>query len=254
MLVTVITICYNAEKEIEKTIRSVLDQTFEDLEYIIVDGLSKDNTMHIIANTLNDYNNRKVKVISEPDKGIYDAMNKGIKIAKGEWLNMMNAGDIFANNEVLSRVFEKPISENISFIFSDLYKATSSGRCFRVNMHCSEDKKCLVHQSTIYRRDLHQKYGYYAVTSQIIISDYLFFLQIPVNEMIKIDTVIAVYEGNGISEQGDWCKKQILCADVVFRHRSFWLLYAAYIKWKLKMILPKRIREGIRLLLSEVKM
>lgn len=253
MLVTVITVCYNAEKEIERTIRSVLRQTYENLEYIIVDGASKDDTMRVITKTLVDYKSRQVRVISEPDKGIYDAMNKGIKMATGEWLNMMNAGDILANDKVLSKVFDNSIPDNISFIYSDIYKATSYGKYFRVNMFCSEDKKCLVHQSIIYRRRLHQEYGFYAVTPKIIISDYLFFLQVPVEEMMRTDTVIAVYEGCGISEQGNWCKQQILCADVVFRHNSFWLIYIEYFQWRLKTILPKRIREKIRLYLSGEK-
>lgn len=78
MLVTIITICYNAEKEIGKTIKSVLDQTFEDYEYIIIDGKSTDKTIEIAQRVLSQYSNKNIKIISEPDRGIYDAMNKGL--------------------------------------------------------------------------------------------------------------------------------------------------------------------------------
>lgn len=247
MKISVITISYNVEKEIERTMRSVLNQTFQDLEYIIVDGKSSDRTIEIARNIASNYPDRCIRIISEPDKGIYDAMNKGIKKASGEWVNMMNAGDVFANDTVLENVFKVNISDDIAFLYSDLYKKTSFGRCFKVNMYCTENERHLVHQSCIYRRKLHHEYGYYVVTPKIIISDYLFFLQVPLNVMKKTDTVIAIYEGNGVSEQGNWCEQQILCADVVFRHRTFGGLYFNFIKWKLKHLIPRQIREYLRL-------
>ena len=84
MKISVITICYNAVNDIERTIRSVLDQTFDDIEYIVVDGASKDGTPDRVRALFAEYPQRNVKLISEPDKGIYDAMNKGIKAASGE--------------------------------------------------------------------------------------------------------------------------------------------------------------------------
>lgn len=250
--ISVVTICYNAEKEIGKTIQSVLGQTFDDYEYIIIDGKSKDNTLTVANNIICEFPDKLVKITSEPDRGIYDAMNKGIKIATGEWVCMMNAGDCFASDNVLSEVFSYPIDENISFLYSDLYKMTSYGKMFRVNMFCDEHTRRLVHQCVIYRKSLHNKYGYYAVTPQLIISDYLFFLQVPTNQMKKIDTIIAIYEGAGISETGTWCKKQGLCADVVFRHRSFWTIYWDFIAWRMKTCLPRKIREKLRLMTSGV--
>ena len=100
--ISVITISYNAEKEIEKTILSVISQTYDNIEYIIVDGASKDNTISIV----NKYKKKISCVISEPDKGIYDAMNKGIMHATGEWLIMRNAGDVFCDKSVLQNILE----------------------------------------------------------------------------------------------------------------------------------------------------
>ena len=252
MKISIITISYNVEKEIERTMRSVLNQTFKDLEYIVVDGKSKDNTVAIAKSIAAEYPDRAVRIISEPDKGIYDAMNKGIKMASGEWVNMMNAGDVFVDENVLENIFKEQIPDDIAFLYSDLYKKTSFGRCFKVNMYCTENERHLVHQSCIYRRKLHQEYGYYVVTPKIIISDYLFFLQVPLEVMKKMDTVIAIYEGNGVSEQGNWCELQILCANVVFRHGKFSKLYLDFIKWKLKHLVPRKIREYIRLRQYEI--
>lgn len=250
--VSIITVCYNAENEIERTMKSVLGQTLENYEYIIVDGASSDKTMDIISCVLKLYDASKVKVISEPDKGIYDAMNKGVNMASGEWICMMNAGDQFATKNVLTEIFCKDIPNNISFLYSDFYKATSYGKYFRVQTYCNDKERFLVHQSVIYKKQLHEHYGYYVVTPQIIISDALFFLQIPVCKTQKVDTVIAKYEGSGISEQGSWCVKQMICANVVYRNKKFWGIYYEYIKWKIKHLIPLRIREKVRLLMAGV--
>ena len=96
---SIITVTYNAEKVLEDTLQSVIFQTYRNVEYIIVDGHSKDNTMDIV----NKYRNHISKVISEPDKGLYDAMNKGIRMATGDYLCFLNAGDEFHDNETLQK-------------------------------------------------------------------------------------------------------------------------------------------------------
>ncbi len=100
MKISVVTVCYNAVDLIEGTIKSVVDQTYADVEYIIIDGKSTDGTTDIIRK----YEGKITYWVSEPDKGIYDAMNKGIKAATGDYIIFMNAGDKFAGNKVLERV------------------------------------------------------------------------------------------------------------------------------------------------------
>lgn len=99
-LITVITVCRNAELLLEETILSVLGQDYPRVEYIIVDGASTDGTMSIVQRYAS-----RLSFVSEPDKGIYDAMNKGLRVAQGTWVNFMNAGDTFADNTILSRIF-----------------------------------------------------------------------------------------------------------------------------------------------------
>ena len=115
--ISIVTVCYNASEAIEKTIISILNQTYENIEYIVIDGASSDGTINIV----NKYRDRIVKVISEPDCGIYDAMNKGIECATGEWINFMNAGDIFLNDKTISTVFENnAIRKDIEVIYGDV--------------------------------------------------------------------------------------------------------------------------------------
>jgi len=100
-LITVVTVVYNAVREIEETMRSVLNQTYPALEYIVIDGASKDGTTDIIKK----YSDRLTKWVSEPDKGIYDAMNKAIDMATGEWILFMNAGDYFYSDNAVAYIF-----------------------------------------------------------------------------------------------------------------------------------------------------
>ncbi|MDO5016974.1 MAG: glycosyltransferase family 2 protein [Porphyromonas sp.] len=102
-IISVITVCYNAEKELPVTLRSVSEQDYPYIEYIVVDGDSRDGTMEL----LHQHQSNIDVLISEKDTGIYDAMNKGIRAATGDYLCFMNAGDTFHAPDTLSRVFER---------------------------------------------------------------------------------------------------------------------------------------------------
>jgi glycosyltransferase involved in cell wall biosynthesis len=102
-IISIITVVYNGEKILENTILSVVNQTYPNVEYLVVDGNSKDNTLAIIQR----YNKQIAKWISESDKGLYDAMNKSLEMATGDFVLFMNAGDEFSNTTVLEQVFSK---------------------------------------------------------------------------------------------------------------------------------------------------
>lgn len=238
--ISVITVCFNAENVIEKTIKSVVNQSYKDKEYIIIDGKSTDETMSIISRYKNDIQ----IIVSEPDEGIYDAMNKAIKIAHGEWVCFMNAGDVFRNNDVLENVFNEPIPSTATFLYSDIF-ITYGNEDFLCPMNFS--KGGLIHQAIIYKRNSHKKYGEYIVTHPIIVSDYLFFIRFHVKEVFKLKTIIAIYEGGGVSSQnGNWARIQSLCADVVFRRRSFANMIMTYLGKEIADFLPRKIKMGVK--------
>lgn len=105
---TIITCTYQAEKEVERTLRSVLEQTYKDVEHLIVDGASTDATLRLaqayVTESQAQNNGHKVMVTSEPDKGLYDAMNKGLKHATGDYVLFLNAGDTFPSESTLTQV------------------------------------------------------------------------------------------------------------------------------------------------------
>ena len=106
-IISIITVVYNGVNEIENTIQSIINQTYENLEYIIIDGKSIDGTLEVIKK----YENKIDYWQSTSDTGIYDAMNKGIDLASGEWINFMNCGDKFYNDKTLNSVFQYLSSE-----------------------------------------------------------------------------------------------------------------------------------------------
>lgn len=100
--ISIITVVFNSEKLIEQTILNVIGQSYKNIEYIIIDGGSKDKTLEIIKK----YNSQIAKWISEPDKGLYDAMNKGIRLATGDYVWFMNSGDLFYEADTLKKIVE----------------------------------------------------------------------------------------------------------------------------------------------------
>ena len=113
-LITIITVCFNAEKSIETTLRSLENQTYREFEYLIIDGGSDDKTLELV-------NESKIpiqKLISEPDNGLYDAMNKGLKLAKGKYVLFLNAGDSFYSNDTLLH-YKNEAEKDSDIIYGD---------------------------------------------------------------------------------------------------------------------------------------
>jgi glycosyltransferase involved in cell wall biosynthesis len=113
-LITVVTVVYNGAEFLENTIKSVISQTYDNVEYIIIDGGSTDSTLNIIKK----YEHCIDYWVSDKDDGIYDAMNKGIKLAGGDWINFMNSGDFFANSGVLSKI-KNYLAEDVCLVYGN---------------------------------------------------------------------------------------------------------------------------------------
>ena len=129
-LVSIITVCYNSAVTIDRTIKSVLAQNYDNIEYIIIDGASQDNTLERIENYQEEFRdkfNREIRIISEPDKGIYDAMNKGFRMATGEIIGIINSDDLIAETtaiEKIVRCFEA--NSSVDAVYADLYYVAQS--------------------------------------------------------------------------------------------------------------------------------
>lgn len=203
--VSIITVCYNSEKEIELTLKSVSEQLYSNIEYIIVDGKSSDATLNIVGK----YKNIVDILISEKDNGIYDAMNKGVAASSGEWVIFMNSGDCFADKNVLKNIFENNFFDpNVGIIYSDTYVRASGfvklmvcNNPFWMDKHYIHGKN-ICHQSSLTRRDLAIRFPF--DLSLAISSDFKMFCDIyrAGYKFVYVDHPIAVYEvENGMSKK-----------------------------------------------------
>ena len=177
--ITVVTVCLNAEKLIRETIDSVLIQRYSDFEYLVIDGLSMDTTVDIIHGYQKQFEKRGVplRLISESDNGIYDAMNKAAKYAEGEWVIYMNAGDTFFNSKVLEYASKK-LDDSIDMLYGNIvihenerYKLVPAGKMSEVNW-----KNPVHHQAAFTKTELLRRYGF--DTSYKLVADYDLLLRL----------------------------------------------------------------------------
>lgn len=192
-LVTVITVVFNNERYIEQTIKSVIEQTYDNIEYIIIDGGSTDETLDIIKK----YEEQIDYWVSEPDKGLYDAMNKAIQVSNGIWLNFLNSGDLYSTQDVLKHTM-KYANINVDVIYSDLYLYSETNTQIK-KITCNVKQLFVVHQSMVYKKSLHAIHGFYLVKKGLTISDYIFFNLLNKDTFIKSPYPISKNLEGGIS-------------------------------------------------------
>lgn len=162
-IVSVITVCYNAVESIENTILSVISQTYTNVEYIVVDGNSSDGTVDIIKK----YESKISNWVSEPDRGVFDAMNKGIDMATGEWLLFMNAGDSFAKSDVISIFFNGVgYDEGVGVVYGDAFSLQPDGSLSYYKSSSFTEQKIgirdmgICHQSIFARTSLAKRFKF----------------------------------------------------------------------------------------------
>jgi glycosyltransferase involved in cell wall biosynthesis len=164
MLISIITPTFNSEKTIKKNVKSIINQTYKNFEHIIIDNQSKDNTIGII-NKIYEENNMlgALRIISEPDKGIADAFNKGIKNAKGEIIGILNSDDRYFNDNVFQRVQVALNDKETIFVHGDVYfDDPVYGSNIRRPLLCPITTTMPYNHPTIFfRKEVYDKYGGY---------------------------------------------------------------------------------------------
>ena len=204
MKLSVITINYNNRDGLRKTIESVVNQTYKDFEYIVIDGGSNDGSVDVIK----EYADRIDYWVSEPDKGIYNAMNKGIDVANGEYCIFMNSGDGFYNQDVVAEIFKIELVEDV--LCGDMYLSIG---CIKEAPKVLTFKyfyeEGLGHQACLIKTVLLKQYLYNENLK--IVSDWEFFLKVLILKNAtyrRIDIIIADFDFNGISQTNFELHKQ----------------------------------------------
>lgn len=208
MQLSIVTINRNNAVGLEKTMQSVAAQPFKEFEYIVIDGASTDGSVEVIKKYEPQF--AHLKWVSEPDKGIYNAMNKGIRMASGEYIQILNSGDCLAAPDVTERMqatLEK--AGNPSIMYGNMIKSFPDGRRTVDKCFAGQDitmlgmfTGTLNHDPAYIRRDLFEKYGYYDESLKIV-SDWKWYLQAIVlggEEPQYVDLDVTLFDMTGISE------------------------------------------------------
>jgi glycosyltransferase involved in cell wall biosynthesis len=205
-LISIITVVYNGAKTLEQTIQSVINQTYNNIEYIIIDGGSTDGTLDIIK----EYENHISQWVSEPDKGLYDAMNKGISIANGELIGMINSDDWYEDNavELIADAYQKHSEKRI--FHGDRFDVLENGTKSIRKFHPSKFKFLYYgmtynHPSMFIHRDIYKK-SFYNINLKAL-SDYEFVLKQFLknkNSFHYVPKTYVNYRLTGISANTHW--------------------------------------------------
>ncbi|MDR3058175.1 MAG: glycosyltransferase [Prevotella sp.] len=204
MKLSIITINYNNSSGLRDTIQSIISQSYADFEYLVIDGNSTDGSKEIIE----EYSDKINYWVSEPDSGIYNAMNKGIKKATGDYLLFINSGDTLYDNEVLAKVFINNPDQDL--VYGDLYRIFPDGKTDIAAMPDHVDINhmfvaTLCHPVTFIKRNLFQEYGLYREDLKIV-SDWAFFFKLIVFgrvSQLHLPIVITAFKMDGISSTSE---------------------------------------------------
>ncbi len=242
-LVSIITAVYNGEKYLEETIKSIINQTYENIEYIIIDGGSTDDTIDIIKK----YEDKISYWISEKDAGISDAFNKGVKVAKGEYINFQGDGDGFYEKDSISKIMKGIDSEKDMFISGKIQRISPNGEELYKSKYIEKfDKKSLLfrmslpHQGLFTHINYFKKYGLFDVNN-IFCMDYEHLLRAyhEFPNVVMKDIVVAKWRADGLGnsrevkiyKEYDKIKRDNkIASSIVLDLINIWILFKYYLK------------------------
>lgn len=240
-LISVITVVFNNKETLEQAILSVLNQTYKNIEYIIVDGGSFDGTLDIIKK----YNGRVDYWVSEPDKGIYNAMNKGIALAKGDWLHILNSDDYYFSDDVLEKAADVLISPEQNFYYFTLMFQDTNGDLKPQKFRFSRNifwklfySAYLPHPAMIVHKSHYEKFGVFDERFKVAADHDLILRFCKGLEPIFCDISLTVMRAGGFSEK-DWLKmakdfKEVTIKNGLNRALANLIFYFKVLKHKIK--------------------
>ncbi len=208
MKVSIITVTLNSAKTVERTLLSVQQQTYGDIEHIVIDGASTDSTMEIVGR----YASRLAQVVSEPDNGLYDALNKGLALATGDIIGILNSDDVLADESTIATVVSRFVREQADLVYGDLLyckdtdRPDSVIRYWRSNIFHEKSLKCgwMPPHPTLYcRRSIYETVGRFN-TGFRISADYDLILRIfsrPEFKKVYIPNVMVKMSAGGVSNR-----------------------------------------------------
>ena len=215
MKLSIITATYNSERTLRDTMESILSQTFQDFEYIIVDGASKDATLDIIREYEPRFQGR-MRYVSEPDKGIYDAMNKGFAMATGDVIGILNSDDFFTSDDVLQAVVDGFAGEYVDAVYADIHYVNTDDLTKCVRYYSSSVFRPWMmrfgmipaHPSFYCRKAVYDQYGSFDTTYRIA-ADFeillrLIFIHRIRTRYVKKDFVTMRLGGASTTGYGSW--------------------------------------------------
>ena len=209
MKISLVTVCFNSEKTIEETFESVLRQTYRSIEYIVVDGMSRDGTLEIIRRYAARFAERGVdfRWISEKDSGLFDAMNKGVGMATGDVIGILNSDDILAVPEAFEKIAATFERDRCDAVYSDLYVMDYEtmqipNRVFIAGKGSYKRGWYPPHPTLYLRREIYEKYGRYSLKYRVA-ADYDFMVRIMKQgiRMSYIPEVLVHMRAGGVSTQ-----------------------------------------------------
>lgn len=221
MKISIVTVTYNSSKTVRDTFKSVLEQNYPNIEYLVIDGDSQDGTVQIIKEHEDDFSNRNItfKWISERDNGIYDAINKGIRMATGDVVGILNSDDYFAGNDTIEEIANAFLNKRVDCVYGDLNYIDSETRDVTRVWRSRDFKKGLFEKSwtpahpTFYcKRTLYEKHGLYNIKYKIAADvDLMFrFLEIHQANSLYLRKLMVIMRQGGISSSGLKSTKTII--------------------------------------------
>lgn len=253
-VLSIITVCFQAKDEVRATMENVRKQTWKQFEYLVIDGKSADGTVELLAQSVSDFADSGIpfRYVSEPDHGIYDAMNKGVRMARGQWLLFLNAGDLLADEHVLEQIFEKPA--NAQIIYGDtlcIYQGNTRLYPALPLDHLTYEM-AFCHQSAFIRRDLLVEHPY--DISYKVCADHQFFLSMYLlkKTFAYYAFPVSIYEIAGYSDKNKMLshkEKYRMQQELgVFHFSADWLMREAvfYGKHGLKALFGQKLIDLVR--------